>query len=53
MSEKPDTMTFNVGDEKFEVTSSLLDSYPNSLLSKLASDRWLRAQRSDIDIRRD
>ena len=34
------TVTFNVGGEKFQVARSLLDFYPDSVLAKSISERW-------------
>ena len=34
------TVTFNVGGEKFQLARSLLDFYPDSVLAKSISERW-------------
>jgi hypothetical protein len=43
------TVTFNVGGEKFQVARSLLDFYPDSVLAKSISERW---QQPDQDANR-
>jgi hypothetical protein len=37
---RTETVTFNVGGEKFQVARSLLDFYPDSVLAKSISERW-------------
>lgn len=45
------TVTFNVGGEKFQVARSLLlDFYPNSMLAKAISERWQTEQDPDEEI---
>ena len=44
------TVTFNVGGEKFQVARSLLDFYPGSVLAKSISERWQQEQDPDEDI---
>ncbi len=35
-----DIITFNVGGTRYDVSKSLLDQYPDSMLVRLVSDRW-------------
>ncbi len=39
------TIKFNVGGQIYEITRSLLDMYPNTILSKLVSDQWMQQRR--------
>ena len=46
-------ITFNVGGEKFQLSRSLLDMYPNTVLGKSASKRWLEDPESEVFMDRD
>ena len=50
---KPQTVKFNFSGEMFEISRSLLDMYPNSVLSTSASERWLEDPESEIFMDRD
>ena len=41
------TVKFNVGGSHYEVSRSLLDQYPDSMLFKIASDTWIHAGSGD------
>merc|ERR1740129_2236677 len=36
----PNTFKLNVGGTKYEVSNSLLDCFPNSMLRRITSDAW-------------
>jgi K+ channel tetramerisation domain. len=40
-------VTFNVGGTRYQVSRSLLDQFPNSMLSKSASEQWQKDPKSD------
>jgi hypothetical protein len=49
-----ETITFNVGGHKYEVSKNLFElNYPNSMLAKSASDQWHEDPESEIFIERD
>jgi hypothetical protein len=50
---KPQTVKFNFSGEKFELSRSLLDMYPNTVLGKSASERWLKDPESEVFMDRD
>ena len=51
---KPQGVRLIVGGENFELSRSLLDMYPNTMLSKSASERWQKdPDTSEITIDRD
>ena len=50
---KKTTVTFNVGGECFEISKTLLDSYPNTVLTKSASKQWSNDTDSQIFMDRD
>jgi hypothetical protein len=35
-----DTARFNVGGKKYEISRSLLESFPNTMLARMASKTW-------------
>ena len=45
---KPQGVRLIVGGENFELSRSLLDMYPNTMLSKSASERWQKDPDSEI-----
>jgi hypothetical protein len=47
------TIHFNVGGQKYQVSKSLLDIYPRTMLSKCFSDAWCSSHESEIFIERD
>ena len=49
----PQSVTFSVGGEKFELSRSLLDMYPGTMLSTSASERWQEDPESEIIMDRD
>jgi len=49
-SENNAPVTFNVGGTKYEVSRSLLDQYPDTMLSRMVSEEW--QQGNDIFIER-
>jgi hypothetical protein len=49
----PKSVTFIVGGEKFELSRSLLDMYPNTVLSTSAAERWQEDPESEIIMDRD
>jgi hypothetical protein len=46
-------VTFNVGGTRYEVSRSLLNQFPNSMLCKSASEQWQEDPDSEIFIERD
>ena len=48
-----ETVTFNVGGQKYEISRSQFDKYPDSMLAKTVSDRWLQDPSQEIFIDRD
>ena len=52
MSE-PETYSFNVGGRIFEVRRSLLESFPQTMLARSASEAWNQQQEKPIFIDRD
>ena len=50
---KSHSVTFIVGGEKFELSRSLLDMYPKTLLNTSASERWQKNPESKIIMDRD
>jgi hypothetical protein len=50
---KSHSVTFIVGGEKFELSRSLLDMYPKTLLNTSASERWQKNHESKIIMDRD
>ena len=50
---KPQTVTFNFSGEKFELSRSLLEMYPNTVISISASERWLEDPESEVFFDRD
>jgi len=49
----PVLVKFNVGGTRYEVSQSLVQSYPNTLLAKSASEQWNPYPNSEIFIERD
>jgi K+ channel tetramerisation domain. len=45
-------VTFNVGGTRYQVSRSLLDQFPHSMLSKSASKQWQEDRESEIFIER-
>lgn len=43
----PKTVKFNVGGTKYEVSTSLLDRYPSSMLAIVSSERWAQEGSND------
>ena len=44
---------FNIGgQQRYEVSRSLLEQYPNTLLTTIASDRWQKNEDTEIFIER-
>jgi hypothetical protein len=41
MSAPPTTVVFNVGGKKYEVSRSLLDEHPDTMLARMVSEMWL------------
>ena len=48
-----ETVKFNVGGSIYEVSRSLLERYPDTMLAKSASKRWQEVSMSEIFIERD
>ena len=48
-----ETVTFNVGGQKYEISRSQFDKYPDSMLAKTVSDRWLEDSTQEIFLDRD
>jgi hypothetical protein len=48
-----DPIKFNVGGTRYEVSQSLIDSFPNTLLAKSASKQWNKRLNNEIFIERD
>jgi K+ channel tetramerisation domain. len=46
-------VTFNVGGTCYQVSRSLLDQFPHSMLSKSTSEQWQKDPNSEIFIERD
>ena len=44
---------FNIGGHRYEVSRSLLQSHPDTMLAKSASDQWQKDPESEIFIERD
>ena len=53
MDTNTETVTFNVGGQKYEISRSQFDKYPDSMLAKTVSDRWLEDPSQEIFIDRD
>ena len=49
----PKLVTFNVSGQRFEISQCLLDSHPETILTKSASERWRDQSESEIFIERD
>lgn len=49
---KPTAVKFNVGGKTFEVSRSLLDSFPDTMISKAASTTWQKENDGPIFIER-
>ena len=47
-----ETVKLNVGGTKYEVSTSLIERYPDTMLAKLISDRWLEDPEQEIFIER-
>ncbi len=47
------TIKFNVGGMKYEISKSLLDLHPNTMLARSASEQWQKDANSEIFIDRD
>jgi len=48
-----DIAKFNIGGQRYEVSRSLLESHPDTMLAKSASDQWQKDPKSEIFIERD
>lgn len=48
-----EVVKFNIGGTRYEVSRSLLNQYPESMLAKSSSGRWQKEQSSEIFIERD
>mmetsp|Transcript_9542 Transcript_9542/g.14382 ORF Transcript_9542/g.14382 Transcript_9542/m.14382 type:complete len:123 (+) Transcript_9542:79-447(+) len=48
-----DIAKFNIGGQRYEVSRSLLESHPDTMLAKSASDQWQKDPESEIFIERD
>ncbi len=44
---------FNIGGQRYEVSQSLLDKFPTSVLARSASDQWKEEPETEIFIERD
>ena len=47
------TITFNIGGQRYEISRSLLDQFPETMLTKSASEEWLKDESEEIFIERD
>ena len=47
-----ETVTFNIGGQRFEVSKSLLDMHPNTMLAKISSDQWQEYPSEEIFVER-
>lgn len=50
---KQTTVKFNVGGKVFEISRSLLDSFPETMIYKAASETWMQENSEPIFIERD
>ena len=48
-----EVVKFNIGGQRYEVSRSLLDKHPDSMLSKSASEQWQEDPVAEIFIERD
>ena len=46
-------ITFNIGGQRYEISRSLLDQFPESMLANCASGQWLENPEKEIFIERD
>lgn len=46
------TVTFNIGGQRFEVSKSLLDMHPNTILAKMSSKQWQEDPEEEIFVER-
>ena len=46
-------ITFNIGGQRYEISRSLLDQFPESMLTNCASGQWLENPEEEIFIERD
>ena len=44
---------FNVGGKQYEVSCSLLEMYPNTMLARSASEQWLPNPDAEVFVERD
>ena len=47
------TITFNIGGQRYEISRSLLDQFPDTMLTKSASEAGLKDESEEIFIERD
>ena len=45
----PKTVRLNVGGTKYEISTSLIDMYPDTMLARMISDRWQQHDDDDND----
>lgn len=50
---KTETVKFNVGGQRYELSRSFLSLHPNTMLAKAASDQWQKDPTKEIFIDRD
>mmetsp|Transcript_13886 Transcript_13886/g.19007 ORF Transcript_13886/g.19007 Transcript_13886/m.19007 type:complete len:206 (-) Transcript_13886:396-1013(-) len=48
-----ETCRFNVGGSKYEVSRSLLEQHPNTMLARISSEQWQKDPEKEIFIDRD
>ena len=52
-SRRTEVIKFNIGGQRFEVSRSLLDKHPDSMLARSASEQWQEDPEAEIFIERD
>lgn len=50
---RTETVTFNVGGHRYEISQSLLNQYPQSILATSASKTWMEDDESEVFFERD
>ncbi len=50
---RTETIKFNVGGQCYEISRSLLDQHPHSMITKSASEKWLEDPETEIFLERD
>ena len=50
---RTETQTFDVGGQTYKISRSLLNQFPDSMLTRSASDKWVESPEAEIFIERD